>query len=275
MLGHRLWAMLSDRHEAYGTVRRDFTDYPRLAGFDRARAVEQVRVEELESVGRAIRGVRPDVIVNCVGLVKQVKGNRPEESILVNSLFPHQLATLCQEHGARLIQLSTDCVFSGQKGMYRESDQPDAEDLYGRSKLLGEVAGDGCLTLRTSMIGRELGTSRGLVEWFLAQQGKTVQGYRRAVFSGFTTDELSSVIAAVIDRHRDLQGLWHVAADPIDKYELLRLVKDAYRANVVIEPTDDVVCDRSLDGSRFRAATGLVAPPWPAMIARMAALDDR
>ena len=173
--------------------------------------------------------------------------------------------------GARVIHLSTDCVFSGRKGHYSETDSPDGEDLYGRTKLLGEVAVEGCLTIRTSMIGRELAGQHGLLEWFLSNDGGHVRGFRRAVFSGFTTNVLSELICDVIAEHRSLSGMWHVAAEPINKFDLLHLIRDAYGLSVDIEPDDSMVCDRSLDGSRFRAATGFVAPSWDAMIGSMAA----
>ena len=276
MLGHRLWQTLSLQHETFGTVRGRADADARHRAVDRSQIVEGVRADDLRSVEGALDAVRPEVVVNCIGLVKQLDAAfRPEDSILVNGLFPQQLATRCQERGVRLIHLSTDCVFSGKRGGYREVDEPDPVDLYGRSKLVGEVVRDGCLTLRTSMIGREQGSAHGLVEWFLAQRGKTVQGYQRAVFSGLTTDALATVIAATIERHPDLSGLWHVAAEPIDKYTLLGLVNAAYGADVTIEPSSTFFCDRSLDGSRFREATGLVAPSWPTMIAQMASLDGR
>src|SRR5207253_2340396 len=153
----------------------------------------------------------------------------PVVCLSINSLFPHRLARLCHAAKARLIHVSTDCVFSGRKGNYTEADQPDAEDLYGRSKLLGEVQGPGCLTLRTSIIGRELDTRQGLVEWFLSNQGRKVKGYRRAIFSGLTTDALSELIGRIILNHPDLEGLWHVASAPINKFELISLVRDVFK----------------------------------------------
>jgi dTDP-4-dehydrorhamnose reductase len=171
--------------------------------------------------------------------------------------------------GIRLIHISTDCVFSGRKGNYTEDDVSDAEDLYGRTKFLGEVGGDGCLTLRTSIIGREMETSHGLIEWFLSEEGKTVRGYKRAIFSGFTTIALGDIIARLIVEHQDLHGVWHVASKPINKFDLLELVREVYGLTIEIEPDESVVCDRSLNSDRFRRATGLVAPAWPDMIMEM------
>jgi dTDP-4-dehydrorhamnose reductase len=173
---------------------------------------------------------------------------------------------LCQGKGIRLVHISTDCVFSGHKGDYGEDDLSDAEDLYGRTKALGEVSYEGCLTIRTSMIGRELETSNGLVEWFLSQEGKTVSGYKRAIFSGFTTNSLAEIIAWIIAGHPNLHGIWHVASKPINKYDLLSLVKKVYGLSIQIELDEKVVCDRSLNTERFRQATGFTPPTWPDMI---------
>ncbi|MCA1594057.1 MAG: sugar nucleotide-binding protein, partial [Acidobacteria bacterium] len=167
------------------------------------------------------------------------------------------------------VHLSTDCVFSGREGHYVEASAPDAGDLYGRTKLLGEVEGDHCLTVRTSMIGRELEGAHGLLEWFLNQDDKRVRGFKRAVFSGFTTTALADVLARIITEHADLSGVWHVAAAPVNKFDLLTLIKEVYGLKVEIEPDESFVCDRSLDDTRFRAATGFDAPAWPEMIARM------
>ena len=190
----------------------------------------------------------------------------PIPCLNINALFPHRLAKLCGAAGARLIHLSTDCVFSGKKGNYAETDAPDAEDLYGRSKLLGETTAPRCLTIRTSIIGRELGTQQGLIEWFLELCWK-ISGFKKAIFSGLTTAELSRLIASVLEKHPELEGLYHVAADPIDKFELLSLTKEALGVTVDIEPNETFKCDRSLCGEKFRRATAWSAPAWPRMIA--------
>ena len=270
MLGHKLSQALSDRLEVYTTVRGDETEYATHPILGKLRLVGSVCAEPFDSVERTLERVRPDVVVNCIGIVKQRPAAQdPVASITVNALLPHLLAQTCTRCGMRLIHISTDCVFSGRKGNYTEQDTPDAEDLYGRTKLLGEVSADGCLTLRTSMIGPEVGTSRGLIEWFLRQEGRTVRGFTRAVFSGFTTLALARIIERIITEHRELTGLWHVAADPISKFDLLTLVKRVHGLKIEIEPDPSVVCDRSLNGTRFRVATGFEPPSWPEMIERM------
>jgi dTDP-4-dehydrorhamnose reductase len=270
MLGHKLSQQLSSRFDAYTTFRSAPVAYDRLNIAHPDRSLRGVVAEDFDSVTRALAAVRPDVVVNCIGIVKQdAAAKDPITSITVNSLFPHLLARACRQVDARLIHVSTDCVFSGQKGCYVETDFPDADDLYGRTKFLGEVDGKNCLTIRTSIIGRELGSRHGLLEWFLSQQGGRVRGFKRAVFSGFTTDTLANVIATLIKVHPALSGTWHVASEPINKFDLLSLIKSVYRLNIDIDADDTFVCDRSLDGSRFLAETNIAAPSWPEMIRRM------
>ena len=270
MLGHKLWQNFSRRFDAFVTFRQPGSAYAWTGLFDPSRSVGGVSATDFDGVTRAFAVARPDAVVNCIGIVKQdAAAKDPLTSIAVNALFPHRLAALARAAGARLIHLSTDCVFSGRAGNYSESDAPDAADLYGRTKLLGEVEGPGALTLRTSMIGRELSGAHGLVEWFLSQRGGRVRGFRRAVFSGFTTQALADVLADIVEHRPELQGVWNVAAEPINKLDLLTLVRDSYGLDIEIEPDENFVCDRSLDAARFREAAHFAPPTWPEMVERM------
>jgi len=271
MLGHKLWQVLSARLDTYVTVRASDPAMAPLGLFESARTVPDVSADALDSVERAVASVGPDVVVNCIGIVKQSSEARdPITSISINSLFPHRLAQLCRAKDARLIQVSTDCVFSGRAGGYTESDIPDPVDLYGRTKLLGEVADGRCLTIRTSIIGRELSGANGLLEWFLGQQ-QSVRGFRRAIFSGVTTQALGRILASIASDHEALTGIRHVASDPISKFDLLCMLKDAYGRDVQIVPNDELVCDRSLDGTKFEQETEVHPPPWAEMVAELAA----
>jgi len=270
MLGHKLWQVFAGRFDTYVTLRRDFDSYSQYKLFTPTRSVDYVSAEDFDSVVRAFDAVRPEVMINCIGIVKQAEAAKdPVTSIEINALFPHRLARLCQGRGTRLIHISTDCVFSGRKGDYSENDLSDAEDLYGRTKFLGEVSYEDCLTLRTSMIGRELETSNGLIEWFLSQKGKAISGYTRAIFSGFTTNALAEIITKIVVEQPEMHGVWHVASDPISKFDLLSLVKQVYGLNIKIEPDEAVVVDRSLNADRFRQATGFIPPTWYDMIVQM------
>jgi len=276
MLGHKMFQRLSARFPGTrGTLRTSRAD-PRAAGIPLLQGdaiVDGVDVMHDNALRATIDALRPDVVVNCVGVIKQRDAaHDPIPSITINSLLPHRLAAWLRPWNGRLIHFSTDCVFSGRRGRYRDDDLPDAEDLYGRSKFLGEVRhAANAVTLRTSIIGRELFHHQSLLDWFLRQRG-TVRGFTKVIYSGVTTNHLAAVVGDVIERHPALHGLYQVASDPIAKHDLLRLVQDAFgKTDVTIVPDDREVSDRSLDGSRFAAATGYVCPPWPALVAELAA----
>ncbi|WP_431881153.1 dTDP-4-dehydrorhamnose reductase family protein [Micromonospora chalcea] len=226
-------------------------------------------VTDAAGVRRELDRERPDVVVNCVGVIKQrPTATEPVPTIMVNALFPHLLAEACADRGIRLVQVSTDCVFSGERGGYTEADRPDPVDLYGRAKLLGETTDGTALTLRTSIIGHELQGNRSLMDWFLSQTG-VVRGYTGAIYSGVTTVEFSSVLRSVVLPDPGLTGLYHLASEPISKYELLGLIADVYGWHGTVVPFDDFRCDRSMSAAALRTRTGYAPPGWPEMIRRM------
>lgn len=233
------------------------------------RLLTGVDADQPDTLTEAFAKARPDLVVNCIGLIKQL-GNAedPLSAIPLNAVLPHRLARLCELADARLVHVSTDCVFSGDKGGYVESDLPDATDVYGRTKLLGEVDYPHAITLRTSIIGRELSGANALVDWFLSQSG-SVRGFRRAVFSGLPTVELARVILEYVVPRPELHGLYHVSAAPINKFDLLTLVGKTFGKETEIAPDDAFVIDRSLCSTRFSEATGYVAPDWPTLVERL------
>lgn len=271
MLGHRLLLHLRKNHCVKVSLRQDLGAYQRYGLFDSSNSYGSVDVQSLDRILELVADFRPDAIVNAVGVVKQrsvAKESIP--SIEINSLLPHRLALVARNSGARLIHFSTDCVFSGKRGHYSEDDRPDPEDLYGYTKLLGEVAGQRCVTLRTSLIGHELARKQSLVEWFLAQKNR-VCGFRNAIFSGFTTTEMARIIEMLLVKHPEANGIWHVSSEPIDKFTLLNLVKKHYGLDTEIVAADEFRCDRSLDSRRFRECFDYQPPSWEAMIAEMSA----
>lgn len=271
MLGHQLWRKFNADHEVWVTLRKPVSYYATHALFDPARAFTGVDVSNPETLEEVFRRVKPDAVVNCIGIIKQLKeAQDPILSLGINSMLPHRVARLCDLLGARLIHISTDCVFSGRKGMCTEQDVSDAEDLYGRTKFLGEVHEPCAVTLRTSIIGRELETRSGLIEWFLSQDGRNIKGFRKALYTGFTTHELARIIDSILFRHTDLSGLWQVSSDAIDKHSLLTTAAPLFGWKGQIEPDDTYVCDRRLDSSRFRLKTGYRPPSWEEMLAELA-----
>lgn len=229
-----------------------------------------VDVLDQDALVAVLSSVRPDVVINCVGLIKQLSDAKdPLSALPINAMLPHRLARLCDLAGARLIHVSTDCVFSGLKGGYVEGDQSDAEDLYGKSKYIGELHDyPNAITLRTSIIGHELSSSYALVDWFLAQEG-AIRGFSKAIFSGLPTVELARVMKDFVLPHPELNGLYHVAAEPIAKLDLLELIANQYGKAIEIRPDPSLVIDRSLNSERFTQATGYKAPSWPQLIELM------
>ena len=271
MLGHELLQSLARSHDVRVTLRRPVAEYREWQLFSERNAIGDVDVRNLDRVVSVVKDFAPEAIINAVGLVKQRPNAKSSVlAIQINSLFPHQLCDLCEDVGARLIHFSTDCVFSGRTGNYRESDVPDAVDVYGRSKLLGEVDRAPGLTLRTSIIGPELSHHASLVEWFLAQRG-AIKGFRRAIYTGLTTLEMGRLVDRLLARHRDLHGVWHVASSPISKYDLLvTLARALGRTDIEIVPDDTFECDRSLRADAFHAATGYEPPSWDDMLTELA-----
>jgi len=272
MLGHQLLISLIKNHDVRVTLRRNLHDYEEFGLFTSENAYTNIDVCSTGHLKEILFDYRPDVVINAVGIIKQRENdNASISNIEINALFPHKLSLLCKNLGARLIQVSTDCVFSGEKGNYTEDDISDARDLYGRCKYLGELKEEHCLTLRTSIIGLELSNRKSLIEWFLAQSG-TISGYRKAIYSGITTMEMARVLNKVLTEYPKLFGLYHVASQKISKYKILcDLEKFLDRKNIIL-PDDTVICDRSLNGTRFMKETGYTVPNWDVMLKELVVL---
>ena len=268
MLGHMLVRTLSDSHCLIGTTSHAFADAGKLAEIlPRDRCVDLLDVRDFVKVERTIRHWQPEVVVNCVGLIKhKMDDSRVLDAVLINSVFPHQLARLCDELKTRLIHFSTDCVFAGTPGVKRLTDIPNATDVYGTSKRLGEVGYGTSLTLRTSIVGRQISGTEALFEWIISQRGKDVNGFKNAIYSGLTTRALSEVVRQVIERHSNLVGLYQVASLPITKFDLISHLNDVLRLNITINPDTKFECDRTLDGSDFGRVTGIQVPSWNEML---------
>lgn len=276
MLGHKMLQTLRrDFPYCYATLKSG-SEIPALAerlAVARESLIPGVDAMDIASIERVVDDIKPDWVINCVGIIKQrAEAKAAIASIAINALLPHRLADLLEHRGARLIHFSTDCVFSGKDGNYLEDSFPDAYDLYGRTKYLGEVAYENSLTLRTSIIGRELSHHRSLLDWFLAQNHKQVRGYRRAFYSGVTTNHLSQVVARIIQETPQLHGVYQVTGNTIHKFDLLTAILDVYGLDIELVPDDSFFCDRSMSGAKFDAATGHRAPAWAELVAEIA--DD-
>jgi dTDP-4-dehydrorhamnose reductase len=272
MLGHQLCRSLNSRMDVFGTVRLDTKQYASLNILPEKQLIGNIDIDHLAGLKKNLDLVKPDAVVNGIGIVKQRdEAKKAAPSIQVNALFPHQLADLCAERGIRVIQVSTDCVFSGIRGNYSEIDIPDPVDLYGRTKLLGELNRPSCLTLRTSIIGWQVNTFSSLLSWFALQRGKKIKGYHKAIYSGFSTTMIAQLIGDILLTRPDLSGLYQVASEPISKFDLLMQLRDRLGwKDIVIDPDDQFFCDRSLSGARFSRVTGWRPPTWDAMLEGLA-----
>ncbi|MEK7357586.1 MAG: SDR family oxidoreductase [Bdellovibrionota bacterium] len=274
MLGHKLCQVLGREFgQVYGTVRKPRGSYePRKDIFGQTELIENVDVANESELIAALDKVRPNVVCNAIGLtLRKQNSSSAVDLIRLNSLLPHLVARWCAENKSKVIHFSTDCVFAGHTGGYTEESVPDAEDLYGRSKLLGEVAGPEALTLRASIIGRELEGGTELLEWFLSQNGQKTKGYSRAIYTGVTTLEMAKIVGRLIREHGKLNGLYQIASEPISKLDLLRLVAQKMGLSIEIEPDSSVVVKKDLVGSRFEAESGIRVSSWNEMVANVAA----
>lgn len=274
MLGHKMYQVLKSTYpETVGFSLENVAEapYEKVDLLQGDSVVCGVDVADFQRLEKLLIDIQPDYIINCVGIIKQRDAASAYiPSIELNTLLPHKLAAMALKWGGRVIHFSTDCVFDGQRGAYTENDFSDATDLYGKSKFLGEVQGENGLTLRTSIIGRELTSHKSLLDWFLTQKGKTIRGYKNVIYSGVTTNQIAEVVKMVISKCPQLSGLYQVVADPISKYDLLCLARDAFGVEVQIESEDVTVSDRSMKGDKLRDATGYVSPAWPELMANLA-----
>lgn len=268
MFGHRLCRHLAHRMEVYGSVRGDPSAIRQLSVLPEKSIIGNIEAENLTSLTEVLDAMRPAAVINCIGIVKQRElASDIETSIRVNALFPHQLADICDPRGIRVFQLGTDCVFSGSRGQYMEQEFPDPTDIYGRTKLLGELNRPGCITLRTSFIGWQLGDFNSLLSWFALQRGKRIKGFRRAIYTGLSTSVLAILIEQLLLNQPTLHGLYHVASHPISKYDLLVELRERLGwRDIILEPDDDYICDRSLVAERFGSVAGWQPPSWSSML---------
>lgn len=271
MLGHQLLKFLQPNHEVRVTLRTALSNYAEFEIFNGQNSFDQVELPCLERLTALLNDFQPQVLINAVGIIKQRDAAKAViPSIEINALLPHCLKELCLAKGIRFIHFSTDCVFSGERGNYKENDFADARDLYGRTKYLGEVVNGHCITLRTSIIGLELSRKKSLIEWFLSQEGE-IKGFTKAIFSGLTTLEICRVIETLLVLQPQLSGLYQVSAEPVSKYRLLKNLSKKLGKNIRIVPDDGFICDRSLCSEKFMKDTGWTPPSWDRMLTELAA----
>lgn len=273
MLGHKLWQQLPARFsDVWVTVRKSKREYESFGSlFAGDRIVDQVDVLGFDRVREVLGSVKPNWILNGIGITKRhIRGESDPLALELNARFPHRLEEWASANQAKVVQFSTDCVFDGRKGNYADSDLPNAQDFYGKTKGEGELKGPAALTLRSSFIGRELGSFTELLEWFLSNRGKKVRGFVKAMYSGLTTIELARIVGELIEKHPEMNGIYNVASTPISKFDLISMINREFKAGVEIEREGTTEVRRELDGRKFEAATGICVRGWQEMIREMA-----
>jgi dTDP-4-dehydrorhamnose reductase len=269
MLGHQLLNSFKEKFEVKVTLRKHIKEYTHYKIFTHDNTFDQVDVRDFEKLSSVIEAFKPNVLINAVGIVKQRKDAKEIiPSLEINALLPHKLSLECGKYNTRVIHISTDCIFSGKTGMYDEQSFADADDIYGRTKYLGELSLNNCLTLRTSIIGRELSRHNSLLDWFLAQSG-TIKGYKNAIFSGFTTIELARIIEMMILKFPEATGTYNVSSEPINKYDLLKMISEILNHNIEIVSDEAFFCNRSLSSELFRKSFNYTPPSWLSMISEL------
>lgn len=271
MLGHTLFKEMNknENFEVFGTTRSKSGLNEYFTKDELSKIRDNVDADNFETVIKAIASFQPTIIINCIGIIKQLPISKdPLTAITVNAQLPHRLSLVTKAAHARLIHISTDCVFDGKQGNYTENDLSSAEDLYGKTKYLGEVQYPHCITLRTSIIGHELKTNFSLVDWFMSQNDE-INGFTKAIYSGFPTIEMVNIISNYVIPNKELSGLYHVSSDAISKYDLLNIMKDVYKKDIKINAFDDFVLDRSMNSDRFKYATGYKSPSWEKLVEDM------
>jgi dTDP-4-dehydrorhamnose reductase len=272
MLGHKIYQTLATEFpQTFVTLRKPLATYQRFGIFDPAKTIDGLDARDEEQILAVLNKVQPDAVINCIGLtLRKETSNSAEQQILLNSLLPHRLNAWCERNSARLIHFSTDCVFGGTASNYTEASTPDARDLYGRSKMLGEVQSKAALVLRTSFIGRELEGKTELVEWLISQNGNAVKGFSQVIYTGITNVYAAKLVAILCQDFKRLTGLYQVASPPISKYELLLLLKKHFGLDIEIQPDDSKSACKKLDGSVFKSTTQITVPDWPQLISDLA-----
>lgn len=272
MIGHQMWYKLNKEfpNSVYGTVRKGADYYKHFNIFNTDYLIPNLDVTDFTNVLKVLDQLKPDVVLNCIGItLRKPEIKNLELCLEVNSLFPQRLGRWAAQHHKRLIHFSTDCVFGGGAGMYTEESIPDAQDVYGKTKFLGEVLGSHSLTLRCPIIGREIAGKTELIEWFLQQRNKTIKGYANAIYSGITSAEMARQISLIIRKYPNLTGLYQISSEPISKYDLLVLLNEISNLNITVEKDNSYSTNKSLDSKKYRQLTGYNSPSWRAMLSEM------
>jgi len=272
LIGHKLLQELSTDLEVFGTLHYSKKHYGDISLFSGPNIIENIDASNFELLKGVLLAINPDVILNCIGITKRkINTNNIIETLNINSVFPHKLADWAKINQKRVLHFSTDCVFDGRVGNYTEVSITTAEDIYGKSKALGEINYNHCLTIRSSFIGQELFDKTELLDWFLTQNGKQIKGFKNTLYSGVSTIFMANVVKKIIMNFPNLSGLYQLAPDkPISKYDLLLIAKETFNIDVEIIPDYENVHRPTLDASKLKRKINLTVPSWETMMRELA-----
>ncbi len=263
MIGHKIAHYLEDHFDLTGTSRK------KLSGLDIG--LKKIRIINIDlfynDYKKLLKENNPDIIINSAGITtRRGIDQRLDEARYINNLLPISLAHWVKKHNKKLIHFSTDCVFSGKKGNYLDEDIPDAEDLYGKLKGMGEVHNSNTLIIRCSMIGREIFNHTELFEWLNSMKDKQVEGFSNVIFSGVTTSWMGNTLNDILKHNFDLSGIYNISSQPISKYDLITKLSRAFNLNIDIIKNINIKSNKVLNSKKFTEITGINCPSWDTLI---------
>ena len=268
MIGHKLYQVISKKYpNTWVLFKKKYELVQNNLLYKKDFVIDDFDVCDFSRLIQLLNNLKVDIIINAIGLtIRRNVYEIQSKSILINSVLPHVLNEWVISNDKRLIHFSTNCVFSGKDGFYNEESFVDSNDFYGRSKALGEIISTNSLTLRSSMIGRELENKTELLEWFLSNKNGTVSGYNKAIYSGITTNCMADFVVKIIENYPDMNGLYNVSSEKITKFDLLKLFNEYFDTNITIIPNNLFATNKALNSEKFFKKTGFIKPDWVDLI---------
>jgi len=268
MLGHKLYQTLSKTYDDVIPVfRKNKEHYHKFNLYKPEKMIGNTDVTDQSKLLAVLNSVKPDIICNCIGkTTRKINSEDSQSVIYLNSFLPHFISKWSSENNSYFIHFSTDCVFSGKNGPYKPNDFRDSRDLYGLSKILGETNSKYGLTIRTSIVGREIENQTEFFEWIFSSKNKSVSGYKNVFYSGVTTNYLSEVVAQLITKDSKSHGLLQVASPPISKLNLIKKVNSLFGLGMKINTDASKVSNKILSPVKFTITSGIKTQTWDEML---------
>lgn len=268
MIGHKIFQVISNKHlDTWVLFKKSFNDISFNEIFNKTNIIDNFDLSNFHKLSTLLNNLKPEVIINAVGItIRRGIDNIPSKSIQINSALPHFINEWVILNNKRLIHFSTDCVFSGDQGSYTENSIPDARDIYGKSKALGEVSSKNTLTLRGSMIGREIENKTELLEWVLSQRNKQLKAFSNVIYSGITTIRMAKLVLKIIEEFPQMHGIYNVSSECISKYDLIKLFVKEFNISIDIISDDSYISKKDLDSTKFYNELGIDKPNWNDLI---------